>query len=59
MSLGTYIKETQAELKHVSWPSKKQAMAYTILVIGISVFVAFYLGVFDYLFSQGLQTFLF
>ena len=50
-----YFKDTMAELKHVSWPTKKQTIIYTSLVVAISFFVAAYLGVFDYVFSNILQ----
>lgn len=46
-----YLKETRTELKHVIWPSKRQTFYYTLLVIVLSVIVAYYLGVFDYIFS--------
>ncbi len=49
MSLITYLKDTQGELKHVSWPSRNQAIGFTIVVAVVSVFVSFYLGFFDYL----------
>jgi preprotein translocase subunit SecE len=51
MSLITYLKDTQAEMKHVTWPSRQQAIAFTIVVIVISIFVSFFLGFFDYLFK--------
>ena len=54
-SLGEFIKETRAELKHVSWPTRKQAAAYTAIVILISLFVALLLGFSDYAFSAGLK----
>jgi len=46
-----YIIDTKAELKHVSWPTQKQTITFTILVIIISIVIAFYLGLFDYLFT--------
>jgi preprotein translocase SecE subunit len=49
MSLITYLKDTQGELKHVSWPSRGQAIGFTIVVAIVSIFVSFYLGFFDYL----------
>lgn len=55
MSLFTYIKDTRAEMKHVTWPTKSQAINYTLLVIGLSVATALVLGVFDFLFSSGIQ----
>jgi len=53
--LTTYFRATFAELKQVSWPSQKQALLYTLLVIVISGITALYVGAFDYLFSQGLN----
>lgn len=49
MAIGDYLKETREEMKHVSWPTKKQITAYTIIVIAISIATALYLGAFDYL----------
>lgn len=53
-----YLKETKAELKHVIWPSKSQTLYYTLIVIFLSAIIAYYLGVFDFIFSQGLQKLL-
>tara|TARA_B100000745_G_scaffold300510_1_gene254854 strand:+ start:2551 stop:2730 length:180 start_codon:yes stop_codon:yes gene_type:complete len=50
--LGNYLRDTAGEMKHVSWPSQKQAFIYTALVIGLSGAVALFLGAFDYVFSQ-------
>jgi preprotein translocase subunit SecE len=49
-----YIKEVLAEMKNINWPTKKQAVFYTVTVLVISIFVAYYLGLLDYLFSKGL-----
>jgi preprotein translocase subunit SecE len=50
--LINYFKATMRELKQVSWPTRKQSIIYTILVIAISAIVALYVGAFDYVFSQ-------
>lgn len=50
-----YFKETKTELKHVIWPSKSQTMYYTLIVILLSVLIAYYLGIFDFIFSLLLQ----
>lgn len=42
-----YLKDTRAEMKHVSWPTKDQTVSYTTLVVILSVAVAFFLGAFD------------
>ena len=53
-----YLKETKAELKHVIWPGRSQIFYYTLIVIVLSVLVAYYLGVFDFIFSKGLELLL-
>ncbi len=57
MSLTTYLKDTKGELQHVSWPSRNQAIAFTIVVVIISLFVSFFLGFFDYLIKLVLTKF--
>jgi len=42
-----YLRDTRTEMKNTNWPSGRQTLAYTALVIGISVVVALYLTVFD------------
>ena len=54
MGLTEYIKETKVEMKHVTWPSRRQAIAFTVVVILISIGVALYQGFFDFLFTLGL-----
>ncbi len=54
-SFFEYIKSVRGELTHVSWPTVSQAIAYTALVIAISLFVAFLLGGFDFIFTLGLE----
>jgi preprotein translocase subunit SecE len=50
-----YIKEVIAEAKHVTWPSRAQTMYFTVAVLIVSVVVAYYLGLLDYIFSHGLE----
>lgn len=53
--IGEYLKDTKSEIKHVIWPGKSQVFYYTLIVIVASVLVAYYLGVFDFIFSRGLE----
>jgi len=53
-----YLKDTKMEMKHVSWPTKEQTIAYTLLVIAISIVVGVLLGAFDGLFKQALTTYI-
>jgi preprotein translocase subunit SecE len=52
-----YLKEVRAEMAHVSFPTRKQAMLFTIVVIAISLGMAFYLGLADYIFRIALSNF--
>lgn len=56
--LTNYIKDTKSEMKHVSWPTKKQTTNFTAIVIGISVFMAALLGVFDLAYQYVLRLLL-
>ncbi len=50
-----YLKESYAEMKKVTWPTKKETYRYTVLVIGISLATAAFLGVLDEIFSLGFR----
>jgi len=54
MSFLQYLKDTRGELRHVAWPTRMQTIIYTVIVIALSIFVALYLGFFDYIFTTGL-----
>jgi preprotein translocase subunit SecE len=56
--LTEYLKETKGELKHVSWPTKNQAIIFTVIVVVFSVIVAFFLGAFDFIFAMILKMFI-
>jgi len=58
MSIGTYLKETKTELSHVNWPTRRQSVIFSLIVIIISVLVAFFLGLFDFIFSKVLNLFI-
>jgi len=53
-----YLRDTRAELRHVAWPTQLQTIVYSVLVAAISIIVAVYLGLFDFLFTTGLTRFL-
>ena len=58
MGLTNYIKETRTELKHVSWPSRQQTIASTIVVVVFSVALALFLALTDVIASWLLKLFL-
>lgn len=55
MGLIEYLRDTRGELKHVSWPTRKQALVYTVLVIVISASIAMFTGALDFLFGEGIN----
>lgn len=47
-----FLREAYGELRRVSWPSREQTIQYTTLVVVISIGIALFLGLLDYLFSD-------
>jgi preprotein translocase subunit SecE len=47
-----YLKETRAELRKVSWPTRQEALNLTLIVVAFTVFMAALLGIIDYIFAQ-------
>ena len=58
MKITDYLKSIYSEMKHVSWPTKKQSVAFTVIVIVVSAATAFYLGFFDFIFSKIMEFFI-
>jgi preprotein translocase SecE subunit len=48
--MWNYFRDVRAEMKHVSWPSRPLIVAYSLVVVGISVATALYLGLLDFVF---------
>ncbi len=53
--ISTYIKDSIAEMKKVTWPTKRQTINYTLLIIGISLILATLIGIADYFLTLGFQ----
>ena len=53
--ITAYFRSAWVEIKKVSWPTKKETYNYTLLVIGISLGTAIFLGGLDVLFAAGLR----
>jgi len=56
--LFNYFRATRGELKHVSWPTQKQTVIFTVFVIVISIITAIYLGILDHFLTKGLNSIL-
>jgi preprotein translocase subunit SecE len=55
MKLFEYLRETRAEMRHVTWPKTNVALGFTFIIIVVCVVVALILGFFDYVFTQMIQ----
>ena len=50
-SLVVYLKNVRAEMAHVVWPDRNQAIRHTILIVVISAVLALLITGIDYLFT--------
>jgi preprotein translocase subunit SecE len=53
-----FLKEVHLELKKVNWPTRQETLKYTLIVIGISVVTAAFLGGLDVIFTGLLNKFI-
>ena len=54
----TYYREIVTELGKVSWPTREQLRASTIVVLVVTAIFAVFIGSFDWVLSQVVQWFL-
>ena len=50
-----FIREVKVELASVKWPSRRETLKLTGLVIAVSLFVALYIGGLDLVFTSLIQ----
>lgn len=50
-----FTTEVVEELKKVTWPSKKETIRLTTIVILISLIIGIYIGIIDVLLAKGLE----
>ncbi|MEK7143831.1 MAG: preprotein translocase subunit SecE [Patescibacteria group bacterium] len=56
--LKLYIQESRQEFKRVNWPTRQETVRLTMIVIGVSLAVAIFLGALDLFLAYLLETFL-
>ena len=56
--ITTFFKEVRLEMKKVNWPTRKETIRYTLIVIGVSVAAAVFLGGVDFAFTTILNRFI-
>jgi preprotein translocase subunit SecE len=55
--ISSFFKEVLVEMKRVSWLSQKDVLRYTLIVLGITIAVAAFLGSLDYIFTSIVKSF--
>ncbi|MDB5188968.1 MAG: Protein translocase subunit SecE [Candidatus Nomurabacteria bacterium] len=58
MSITTFLKQTRNELHHVVWPSRARTIAYTIIILVVSLVLGYLLNAFDLGFRAALAPFI-
>ena len=53
-----YLKDSFAELNNVTWPTRKQGIRITVIVLLFMLISGLALGVIDYLFTLGMKALL-
>ncbi len=56
--LTNYLRDSYRELKKVVWPTKRETINHTLVVIGISLGVAIFLGALDFFFTWVLEKYI-
>ena len=57
-SLMNFIREAKAELKKVTWPTRRQIWYWTLVVIVFTLCVSLYLGLIDFILAWLFRTLL-
>mgnify|MGYP001587117026 CR=1 FL=1 len=53
-----FFKEVKVDVKKINWPTRKELIRYTLIVITVSLAVAFFLGAIDIIIQQLLERFI-
>lgn len=52
-----FLKQVQAEMTKVVWPSREKTLLYSFIVIAVSLGIAYYMAFFDFAFIKyGIQN---
>lgn len=56
-AVKNYFVGSFQEMKKVTWPTKSQTINYSVMVIALSIGMALFFGLLDYIFNSGITTF--
>ncbi|MST04155.1 MAG: preprotein translocase subunit SecE [Candidatus Pacebacteria bacterium] len=51
-----FFADASQEFKRINWPTFSETRKLTMIVIGLSIFLAFFLGAMDFVFGYLLNT---
>ena len=54
--IGKWFKDMKSELKKVQWPTRKQTINNTLIVIACVVFVGIFIWLFDFVAQVGIDA---
>jgi len=55
-SPGQFVRQVRQELAKVVWPSRKETMLSTVMVMSMAIVASIFLFLVDTIFSLGIQT---
>lgn len=55
ISPAKYLQQVSQEIQKVSWPTFKQTQQKTLLVVGVCLALAFYIGALDIIFQKMME----
>jgi len=53
-----FLREVKVETKKVDWPTRKEIIKYSLIVVFVSVVLAIYLGFWDFIFTTILNKYI-
>ena len=53
----SFLKDVKIELSKVAWPTRDQTVQYTLVVLGLSLAIAVFLGGVDLILQFGMNKF--
>ena len=54
-TLKNYLVGSYVEMKKVTWPTKDQTINYSLVVIGLSIFLVVFFAILDNVFNFGIS----
>lgn len=51
-----FLKETRAEMKKVTWPTKDEIIGSTIVTVVVSIIVSIFIGMVDFVLDKAVRA---